>query len=156
MDIVFQPSALLDWCQRIYGPGQRLILSDYAYPVNFGTVAAGARSTQTIQITQNADFVLLGLDQAYDPAGDPAKGTILISDSATGEQFSNTAISLLNLVANTEPDILGQPTANPLNLPYPRWVGGNTVLSLQFNSAAAGSVDAFQLTLRGFLIRKLA
>lgn len=156
MDIVFQPSALLDWCQRIYGPGQRLLLTDYAYPVDFGDVVAGARETKTVQITQNADFVLLGFDQAFDPTSYDVSGSLLISDSATGEQFSNVAINLKNLAAASTSGIPGQPGFNPLNLPYPRWIGGNTVLSLQYNNTTIDDALNFHLTLRGFLIRKLA
>ena len=156
MDIVFQPSALLDWCQRIYGPGQRLLLSDYAYPVDFGDVLSGTRVTKTVQITQNADFVLLGLDQAFSQAGDIVNGTILISDSATGEQFSNVAIYLNNLVAASSANVPGQPNFDPLNLPYPRWIGGNTVLSIQYLNTTLNTALNFHLALRGFLIRKLA
>lgn len=152
MDIVFQPSALLDWCQRIYGPGQRLLLTDYSYPILFGDVAINERVTKQLQITQNADFVLLGFDCASYLGADPVSGYVLISDSATGEQFSNTEIEINNLAASFES---GAPDANPLNLPYPRWIGGNTVLTISFRDNADGATD-FRMTLRGFLIRKLA
>lgn len=153
MDIVFQPSALLDWCQRIYGPGQRLLLTDYSYPVLFGDVAANARAIQQLQITQNADFVLLGVGATYDAnlTTELVNGSILISDSATGEQFSNTEIEINNLVSQT---FSGNPDTLATNLPYPRWIGGNTVLSFQFNAVFA--VSALTLLLNGFLIRKLA
>lgn len=153
MDIVFQPSALLDWCQRIYGPGQRLLLTDYAYPVDFGNVVAGARETKTVQITQNADFVLLGFDAKAAFGSDDLNGAIKISDSATGEQFSSTSIYLRNLMAAV---VNGELPYNPLNLPYPRWIGGNSVLSLQYNNTTVNTAVDFVLTLRGFLIRKLA
>ena len=153
MDIVFQPSALLDWCQRIYGPGQRLLLTDYSYPVNFGAVAANSRNTKQLQITQNADFVMLGVNYAfYDNALDAVtNATILISDSATGEQFSNTEIYLNNLCAIV---YSGNNPLTQANLPYPRWIGGNSVLNLQFNSD--DSIDGFTLMVNGFLVRKLA
>ena len=152
MDIVFQPSALLDWCQRIYGPGQRLLLTDYSYPIEFGDVAIGERVTKQLQITQNADFVLLGFDCWAEPETSVVDGFLLISDSATGEQFSNTETHVWNLAANFEE---GFPIANPLNLPYPRWIGGNTVLTFSFRDNDIGATN-LQMTLRGFLIRKLA
>lgn len=153
MRVIYPPSDLLDWCQRIYGPGRRLLLTEYTIPVQFAQVAPGARDTQQVQIQQNADFVLLGFGFGFDSAvGQPNNSKLFITDSATGEQFSNTAVSFSNLLI---PALnAGEPC---FNLPYPKWLGGNTSLSLELQQdATAGGDVLLSIDLRGFLVRELA
>lgn len=149
MQIVYPPSDLLSWCRRIYGPDQRLLLTDYAYSVTIPALGAGERTIQNLQITQNADFVMLGLSLNRAAGIAAADGLLmLITDSSTGEQFSNERVPM-GAVVDTEA------TDFPRSFPYPRWVAGNS--SITFDVLAVDPVsDDYTLTVRGFLVRRLS
>lgn len=145
MQTIFPFSDLANWVARIYEPGSRLILTEYAFPVDFGLIAAGGRATQNVQMTQNADFVLTSL--AVLPAvGAQSDLRISITDTSTGEQFSNQQIPLTAIGS----------FSNDINraLPYPRWFQGISTVTLDVNSASEQT--SLNISLCGFQIRKLS
>lgn len=144
MNIVFPPADLHSWVQRIYGPGKRLLLTDYAYPLEFSQIPSGGTQTQQIQIQSNADFILLGVNNSVDSGSLLSDLRYQITDSATGEQIGNQQIPSYAL-ANYDDSVI--------SLCYPRWVGGNTSLSLNVRNVGANPCDLL-FTLRGFLVRE--
>lgn len=148
MQIVYPPSDLLAWCRRIYGPDQRLLLTEYSYNIDLPAMAAGARTVQNLQITQNADFVWLGLDLNRSAGIASIDGLlVLITDSTTGEQFSNERVPMGVLAATAD-------NVAPRSFPYPRWVAGNSALTFDVQ-AVDQTLGVYTLTLRGVLVRRL-
>jgi hypothetical protein len=148
MQTIFPSVDLISWVKQIYGPTRRMYLTPYAYPLSIGDIAAARRVTGQLQITANADFVLMDIEAAVSDTstsvGEDIK--LLIADSATGEQFSNVGL-YARLIGTTQAAQFSR------NFPYPRWVGGNTSLSVE--ARAVGAVDNLVLTFNGMLIRDL-
>ena len=148
MNIVYPPADLYAWAQRIYGPAKRLLLTPYSIPVDFGTFTPLQSKTEQVQIQSNADFVLLSISGPNE--GSPALVDILdiqISDSATGEQFGDQIFPAVLTCDAGESSILG--------FSYPRWIGGNTALSIFVrNVSVSDTLDNITFTLRGVLIRE--
>lgn len=144
MNIVFPPADLHSWVQRIYGPGKRLLLTDYAYQLNFAPLAAGATKTDQVQIQSNADFVLLGIGNFSNVSGGLNEIVYQITDSATGEQLGNQQIPAWNLASEV---------SSIIQLSYPRWVGGNSSLTVTAKNVGSLSQN-INATLRGFLVRE--
>lgn len=148
MQTVFPPSDLYNWVSRIYEPGSRLLLTEYAFPVYFGSIAAGGSAVQNVQMTQNADFVLTTIECTQDGNGGAVDDLkIAIVDNSTGEQFSNGLIPL-NAIS------FWGTSAFKRNLPYPKWIAG--VSSISLSLYAETLENRVSLLLKGFQIRKLA
>lgn len=140
------------FANQIYG-GRPLVLTPYGYTVTFSGITASASQTQTLSITANADFILT---QIKSRTSDGTLQTIsnknapyyrlLIVDSGTNEQFTNSAVDTENFTTNGN-------TQQGL-LPYPRFIAGRTSLTLTLNEyrgvAATQNIDVY---LEGLLCR---
>jgi hypothetical protein len=140
------------FANQIYG-GRPLVLTPYGYTVTFSGVTASSSATQTLGITANADFILT---QVKSRTSDATIQTVsnknapyyrlLIVDSGTNEQYTNSAVDTENYTTNGN-------TQQGL-LPYPRFIAGRTSLSLTLTEyrgvVATQNIDIF---LEGLLCR---
>lgn len=155
-------SEIEGFCARYYtlpGGGPRpLSIVPYGYNVTFSALTAATVQTQQINIAANADFVALGLrSRAVIGVGVGLNvGTIgvpfarlLITDTGSNEQFTNTAVDLQNYAPS-------QPY--PMALPYPRIVSGRSVLSctLTAYAPAAETITSVDVFVYGVLVRAYA
>jgi hypothetical protein len=146
---------LQSFVAQIYGGRQTLIVP-YAYNVTFLSLAQGATQTQQLSITANADFVLTGLAHRALVSSTQTVSNktapmvrLLITDSGSNEQFSNTGIDLENYSNNGEGSRL---------LPYPRFIQGRTALTLQAThyGPTAETYSTLDVMLAGVLVRALS
>lgn len=144
------------WYQNSMRSGQVPVLTPYGYNVTVTSLAAAATSTQSLSITANADFILTGIRYRAMIAAaaqtvsnkTAAAVRLLITDTGTNEQFTNSAIDLENYSTNG---------GDARDLPYPRLIQGRTALSLQFTSFAAAETYApLDLYLEGVLVRLMS
>ena len=138
---------------QLYG-GRPLVIVPYGYTVTFsGLVSPNATATQTLSITANADFVLTQIKaRTSDTSAQTVSNKnapyyrVLITDSGSNEQFTNSAVDLENAATNgnTQQGVL----------PYPRFIGGRTALTITLTSyttvVATQNIDLF---LEGVLVR---
>jgi hypothetical protein len=143
-----------DFVQRFY-PGRDLLLTPYGYNLTFSAtdlIAATGSDTQQLNISANADFILLGIRARADIAA--AAQTVsslvaplarmLLTDSGSNEQFTQQAIDLMNYT---------QVGTVEVELPYPRIVAGRSSLQVQmfnYSAASAYNIDVF---FSGVLVR---
>lgn len=140
---------------RFY-PQRRLLLTPYAYPMEFtaSAVPQGGNNTAPLNISANADFCLLGIAYHADLAGaaqtvstKPAmNGRILITDTGSNEQFTQTAVDLESYCSNGNTNGSGA-------LFYPRMVGGRSVLQVQLFNDEAANAYRVRLSFWGVLVR---
>lgn len=159
MSSKYPPSEIEAFCARYYvnadGTPRALSILPYAYQAQFTALTAALQQTVVINIAANADFVALGMrTRAGVGAGVGINvGTIpvpfarlLITDTGTNEQFTNTQVDLHNYA----------PTAPySLELPYPRIVSGRSTLScvITMYAPAAETVTTLELSIYGVLVR---
>lgn len=133
--------------------GRPLLLTPYAYVLTFSSLAPGASSTQTLNITANADFILLQLHHRATSSAYAAQtvstkvaplARILVTDSGTNEQFTNAAIDIENY--STNGNIIN-------NLPYPRIVSGRSTLTVQVTSYEGANTINLDVSFDGVLVR---
>jgi hypothetical protein len=137
---------------QLYG-GRPLVVVPYGYTATFTGITANTSQTQTLSITANADFVLTHIKARTSEATLQTVSNkrapyarILITDSGSNEQFTNSAANLESYATNgnTEQGLL----------PYPRFIGGRTALTITVNEyqgvATTESIDIF---LEGVLVR---
>lgn len=155
---------MYDWqqieafCSRFYrdasGNAFPLLITPYAYPVQFTSIAQNATSSQNVTIAGNADFVLLGLrHHTRLAAGGLTVSTkvspflrALLIDSGSGEQFTQAAIDLENYASNDAKDI---------PLPYPRILSGRSTVAVQLtNYSPAAETYSVDLMLNGVQVRQ--
>ena len=138
---------------QLYG-GKPLVVVPYGYSVSFpDLVSPDVTSTQTLGITANADFVLMGIK--YRQATNNAQTVsnklaayyrVLITDSGSNEQFTNSAVELESYATNGNTD-QGM-------LPYPRFLAGRTTLTITVTSfSTLVSTTTLDLFLEGVLVR---
>lgn len=155
--MTIRPSDLLEFARDIYR-GRRFILTPYAFPVNFGTLAASGNGSQSLSITANADFILTRVRYKGKAAATGAavnvsqllvpNVSLLITDQGSNEQYSSAAVPVESYGFNSQ--FVG-------DLPFPRWITGRTALSLQVtNNDSASPVHQFVVTLEGVLARQLS
>lgn len=132
--------------------GRALLLTPYGYNLTFTGLAAGATASQTLNIAANADFIALTLHHRANVAAAAQNvstkvaplARILVTDSGSNEQFTNTAVDLENYSTN----------GNIINtLPYPRIISGRSTLTVSmtnFDAAATYNIDVF---FEGVLVR---
>ena len=132
--------------------GRPLLLVPYGYNLTFSSLAAGTSSTQTLNITANADFIFLNMHHRANvaAAGQTVSNKtapltrILITDSGSNEQFTNVAVDLENYSTN----------GNIVNtLPYPRIISGRSTLTIALTSYEASQTLNIDLFLEGVLVR---
>lgn len=107
--------------------GNPFLLVPYGYAVNFPTIAVDGTSIQTVNINANADFTLT---RVYFVDDVNAQGfELLITDAGTNEQYMD------------RPTFVGAYGSQPMGnegrgytLPFPRFIQGNTRLSLQLTN----------------------
>lgn len=118
---------------KIY-KGIPLLLKPYGYTVNFLALAQNAQATTPLAITANADFILMSV--AYRAqigavqtvsSKTAAFVRMLLTDSGSNEQFTNSAIDLENYCTSG---------GAPRLLPYPRWIGGKSALTVSVTNYA--------------------
>jgi len=132
--------------------GRPLLLTPYGYNLTFSSLAAAGTATQTLNIAANADFIVTGLHhRANVAAANQNVSTktaplvrILITDSGSNEQFTNSAVDLENYSTN----------GNIINkLDYPRIISGRSTLTVQVTSYEASSTLNLDIFFEGVLVR---
>lgn len=132
--------------------GRPLLLVPYAYNVTFSSLAAGASATQTVSISANADFIVTGLHHRANVAAAGQNvstktaplARILVTDSGSNEQFTNSAVDLENYSTN----------GNIINkFDYPRIVSGRSTLTVQLTSYEASQTLNVDIVFDGVLVR---
>jgi hypothetical protein len=132
--------------------GRALLLTPYGYNLTFSGLAAGASATQTLNIAANADFIALVVHHRANVAAAAQNVStktaplvrMLVTDSGSNEQFTNSAVDLENYSTN----------GNIINtLPYPRIISGRSTLTVtltNFDAASTYNIDVF---FEGVLVR---
>jgi len=132
--------------------GRPLLLTPYGYNLTFSSLAAGASQSQTLNITANADFIMVGLHHRANIAAASQTvsnktaplARILLTDSGSNEQFTNAAVDLENYSTN----------GNIINLfPYPRIISGRSTLTVQVTSYEASATLNIDVFFEGVLVR---
>ncbi len=132
--------------------GRPLLLTPYSYNLTFSALAAGASATQTVNIAANADFIITGLHHRANVASAAQTvstktaplARILITDSGSNEQFTNSAVDLENFSTN----------GNIINkFDYPRIVSGRSTLTVQLTSYEATNTLNIDVLFEGVLVR---
>ena len=135
--------------------GRPLLLTPYGYNLTFSSLAAGTSATQTVNIAANADFIITTLHHRANVAAAGQNvstktaplARILITDSGSNEQFTNSAVDLENYSTN----------GNIINhLPYPRIVSGRSTLTVQLTSFEASQTLNIDVFFEGVLVRAYA
>jgi hypothetical protein len=135
--------------------GRPLLLVPYGYNLTFSSLAAAASSTQTINIAANADFIITGMHHRANVAAAAQTVSsktaplvrILVTDSGSNEQFTNSAVDLENYSTN----------GNIINkFDYPRIVSGRSTLTVQLTSYEASNTLNIDLFFEGVLVRAYA
>ena len=135
--------------------GRPLLLVPYGYNLTFSSLTAGTSATQTVNIAANADFIITGLHHRANvaAAGQTVSNKtapltrILITDSGSNEQFTNSAVDLENYSTN----------GNIINkFDYPRIVSGRSTLTVQLTSYEASQTLNIDVFFEGVLVRAYA
>lgn len=143
----YNPDALRAYCRSIYGD-KRLLLTPQIYiDEPSDTLDAGVNGGN-IQITQNADFILLGFALYTSDPSIPS-GSIMFSDSGSGEQFMSRAAHFRNCL--TQPNTTLQTT-----LHWPRFIGGNSSVAYSFNNTSGQTMLDTRVAIIGFNVREYA
>lgn len=149
----FSISDLEQFASRFYG-GRPLLLVPYAYNTTFTALTAGQTQTATVNITANADFILLTFHHRSSTNLATAQTVstknapyvrMVVTDSGTNEQFTNAAVDLENY--STNGNIINQ-------LPYPRIISGRSTLTLQVNNYdSSNTIASLDIFMEGVLVR---
>jgi hypothetical protein len=135
--------------------GRPLLLTPYGYNLTFSSLTAGSSATQTVNIAANADFIITGLHHRANVAAAAQNvstksaplARILITDSGSNEQFTNSAVDLENYSTN----------GNIINkYDYPRIVSGRSTLTVQLTSYEASQTLNIDIFFEGVLVRAYA
>jgi hypothetical protein len=132
--------------------GRALLLTPYGYNLTFSSLAAGATATQTLNIAANADFIALVIHHRANVAAAAQNVStksaplvrMLVTDSGSNEQFTNSAVDLENYSTN----------GNIINtLPYPRIISGRSTLTVTLSSFEASQTLNVDVFFEGVLVR---
>lgn len=132
--------------------GRPLLLTPYGYNLTFSSLAAAASATQTLNIAANADFIVTGIHHRATVAAaaqtvsnkSAPLARILITDSGSNEQFTNSAVDLENYSTN----------GNIINkFDYPRIISGRSTLTVQLTSYEASQTLNVDIYFEGVLVR---
>lgn len=131
--------------------GRPLLLLPYGYNLTFSALAAAGTASQTINIAANADFIFTGLHHRANvaAAGQTVQTKtaplvrVLITDSGSNEQFTNSAVDLENYSSN---DFI-------ISMDYPRIVSGRSTLTVQVTNYDAAQTYNLDLFFRGVLVK---
>lgn len=132
-------------------PIDDLYLVPYSYPIDFTDVASNATQSGILTLSANADFIALGIrfiaagDSSYTimskPAGDVR---CLITDTSSGDQFTNGSVLLENYGTNGTGEIL---------FDFPRLLAGRSALSVQVTNQTGAEIIVLQMEMHGALVR---
>ena len=156
MSVNYTPNDIQAFVNSLYTiqPGQRApLLVPFAYPVVFTALAQGATQTAMLGITANADF--LHLETRYHAQIGAAQNIgnktvafarLLVTDSGTNEQWSNSPVDLENFCTNGYAEC---------STYFPRLVQGRTSLTVQVTNYAptAETYTTLELLFAGVLIK---
>lgn len=133
------------------GAPKRILLTPYGYPITFAALATGTPQTANLNISANADFILLGLNHHANTAAAQEVSTrttplvrILITEAGSGEQFTNAAVDLENYSSDAS-------FLNPLV--YPRILTGKSAVTMQVTNYGPDTLDGLELFLNGVQVR---
>jgi hypothetical protein len=135
--------------------GRPLLLVPYGYNLTFSSLTAGSSATQIVNIAANADFIMTGLHHRANVAAAGQNvstktaplARILITDSGSNEQFTNSSVDLENYSTN----------GNIINkFDYPRIVSGRSTLTVQLTSYEASQTLNVDIFFEGVLVRAYA
>jgi hypothetical protein len=139
-----------------YYQGRALLMTPYGYNVSFSSIAPGATVSQVVSISANADFIITGFHHraSVAAAGQTVSNKtaplvrVLITDSGSNEQFTNSAVDLENYSTN----------GNIINkLDYPRIISGRSTLTVQMTSyEASATIAPLDFFMEGVLVRAYA
>jgi hypothetical protein len=147
MFTLYSVDALRAYCRSIYGD-KKLLLTPQIYASSPGDVADAADVGGNIQITQNADFILLGFAlTALSPL--LPMGTILFSDSGSGEQFMSRPANFRNCLTLQNGTL-------QTNLHWPRFIGGNSSVTYALTNNSGATLDDPTVSIIGFNVREYA
>jgi hypothetical protein len=147
----FSIGELEAFASKFYG-GRALLMTPYGYNLTFTGLAPAATATQTLNIAANADFIALTLHHRANVAAAAQNvstkvaplARILVVDSGSNEQFTNTAVDLENYSTN----------GNIINtLPYPRIISGRSTLTVTLTNYDAASTYNIDVFFEGVLVR---
>lgn len=147
-------SDIESFAARFY-QGRTLLFSPYSYQTIFLALAQNGNASNVITMQANADFLLLGMRHRAQIGAAQTISTVtapyvrmLITDTGSNEQFTNTAIDLNNYA----PAMPYQ-----FDLPYPRIISGRSTLQVAVNNYAptAETYTSIEIALYGCLIRAL-
>lgn len=149
--MVYTFPQIQNWLRVLY-KNRPLVITPYAYNLTFTALSQNTTQTGQLSVTANADFVLLWLAHRANIAAAQTVSSVTapyirlqITDSGSNEQFFGQAVDLTN-VSN------GGQESRPL--PFPRWIGGRTSLTVQVaNYAPTAETYAIDLTFNGVLVR---
>lgn len=152
---MYSPQEIEAFVARFY-QGRSLLITPYAYQTIFLALAQNGNASNVITMQANADFLLLGLRHRAQIGAAQTISTItapfvrvLITDTGSNEQFTNTSIDLNNYAPAA---------AFSFPLPYPRLIAGRSTLQVAVNNYAptAESYTSIELSLYGCLVRALS
>ena len=147
---------LYQWAQQFYG-GRSLLLVPYAYPFSFGdsvsAVLDGTTVSTVINISANADFIAIGLRHLTD-SGDSqttistrlqTSARILLTDTASGEPFTNNAVPLA---------CYSNAGIRETLFAVPRLINGRSAINAQLSlPLGVNDLAHIELALHGVLVR---
>ena len=145
------------YISRFY-QGRPLLITPYAYSLTFtpSQLSAGATVSQIINIAANADFVAIAANyRSYattatnqtNATEDQPFVRVLITDSGSNEQFTNSAVDITNYAT-------GQNFMQ--SLPYPRIVSGRSTLTVQMTNYSSNTPYGLDFSVSGVLVRAYA
>ena len=148
---------LESYISRFY-QGRPLLITPYAYNLTYtaAQLTAGATVSQVINIAANADFVATMVSyrsfattatSQTNASDDLPFVRILITDSGSNEQFTNSAVDITNY--GTGHNYLQ-------SLPYPRIVSGRSTLTVQASNYSTNTAYGLDLAVSGVLVRAYA
>lgn len=145
---------LESYISRFY-QGRPLLITPYAYSLTYtaAQLTAGATVSQVINIAANADFVATEVSyrsfattatNQTNATEDQPFLRVLITDSGSNEQFTNSAVDITNYAT-------GQNFQHAL--PYPRIVSGRSTLTVQLSNYSTNTPYGVDLSVNGVLVR---
>lgn len=144
-----------DFVRRVYNPQNlpavdaSLSIQPYAYRLLFQDLAAGALSTQQININANADFIITSPRyRCYinDTNNDVAPAvTVLLTDTGSSEQLTNDQVDLTTY--------FGHIGTAPYEFEYPRIISGRSALTVQLFNYSSALTYNIELTFAGVQVR---
>lgn len=132
-------------------PIDDLYLVPYSYPISFTEFESDSTQSGIITLSANADFIALGL--RFIAAGDSSYTIVsklagdvrcLITDTSSGDQFTNGSVTLENYGSNGTGEVL---------FDFPRLLAGRSALSVQVANGTGVELVVLQIEIHGVMVR---